>query len=231
MKPSKKVIILFGPPGAGKGTQAGLLADRLGLYYFETSKILEQEFLAGAEKAIEIDGKKYETSKEKKLWEDGFLCNPPFVVYLVEREIKKLSEKGESLVLAGSPRTLYEGQKVVPLLKELYGKENIKVFLIDISPEETIFRNSNRRICELMRHPILYNKETEKLTICPLDGSKLIKRKGLDDPETIKVRLEEYKNRTLPIAEIFRKEEIKVNRIKGEKTVAAVFKDIVKIIN
>ena len=179
---------------------------------------------------VEIDGERYEVSKEKKLWEDGILCSPPFVTYLVKENIRKLAEQGENLVLAGSPRTVYEAERVVPLLKELYGQKNIKVFLIDVSAEETIFRNSHRRICELVRHPILYNKETENLTICPLDGSKLTRRKGLDEPETIKVRLEEYKNRTLPIVDIFKKEGIEMNKINGEQTVANVFQDILRVI-
>lgn len=230
MKPFKKIIILFGPPGAGKGTQAGLLADKLGLYYFETSKILEQEFKNPKEEFIKVEMDKFDVSNEKKLWEEGKLCSPPFVVYLVKESIKKLSEQGENLVLAGSPRTVYEAERIVPLLKELYGQENIKAFLIDISPERTIFRNSHRRICELMRHPIVHNKETEKLTMCPLDGSKLIRRKVLDDPETIKVRLEEYKNRTLPIVEIFEKEGIGIKKINGEQSVADVFSDILKAI-
>jgi len=226
----KQVIILFGPPGAGKGSQAELLAEKLGFYYFETSKILEREFREPSKEIVEIEGERYEVSKEKKLWEGGILCSPPFVTYLVKENIRKLAEQGKSLILAGSPRTVYEAERVVPLLKELYGQENIKVFLIDISAEETIFRNSHRRICELVRHPILYNKETENLTICPLDGSKLTRRKGLDEPETIKVRLEEYKNRTLPIVDIFKKEGIEMNKINGEQTVANVFQDILRVI-
>ncbi len=227
----KQVIILFGPPGAGKGTQAELLSDKLSLYYFETSKILEREFVkaeSSDNKYIEEDGEKYDVLNEKKLWEEGKLCSPPFVAHLVKKEIRELSERGESLVLAGSPRTLYEGEKVTPVLKDLYGEDNVKVLFIEISPEETLFRNSHRRICELMRHPILYTEETKDLTICPLDGSKLIERKGLDDPETIKVRLKEYKERTLPLIDFFEKEGIETAKIKGEQSVADVFKDILK---
>jgi len=56
-----------------------------------------------------------------------------------------------------------------------------------------------------MRHSILFNDETKDLTICPLDGSKLVKREGLDDPKTIKVRLKEYAERTYPIFDYFEK--------------------------
>jgi len=102
--------------------------------------------------------------------------------------------------------------------------------LIEISPEETIFRNSHRRICELMRHPILYSEETKNLSICPLDGSKLVRREGLDDPETIKTRLKEYADRTYPVIEIFKEQGIKVKKVNGEQSVADVFKEILSAI-
>jgi adenylate kinase len=146
----------------------------------------------------------------------------------MKEKIKKLSERGEDLILSGSPRTVYEAQQEISLLKELYGAESIKVFFVKISAEETIFRNSHRKICELMRHPILYNKETETLTTCPLDGSKLIRREGLDDPEIIKTRLKEYEEKTFPMMDVFKAEGVKVTEINGEQSVSDVFGDILK---
>ena len=226
---NKSIIILMGPPGAGKGTQAELLADKLNLYYFETSKILEDTF-NNAKKGefVKIGEKKYLLEKEKELWENGILCSPPFVSYLVKQKIKKLHKFGENLVFAGSPRTLYEGKHIMPLLEKLYGKKNIKIILIEVPARETIFRNSHRRICSLMRHPILYNKETVKLTICPLDGSKLVKREGLDAPATIKVRLKEYKKRTLPLEIYFKERKLKIKKINGVGPVVTIFERISK---
>jgi len=226
---NKKVIIILGPPGAGKGTQGELLSERLNLYYFETSKVLEDKFKQiEKEDSIKVKEKVYKVSDEERLWKEGKLCSPPFVTYLVKKKIQQLFKEGENLLLAGSPRTLYEGEELVPFLKELYGAENIRVILLEIEPEETIFRNSHRRICELMRHPILYSKETEQLTKCPLDGSKLIKRKGLDDPETIKVRLNEYRERTLPIVDFLGKQQLKVEKINGSPVPLVVFENILK---
>ncbi|OGZ73581.1 MAG: hypothetical protein A2908_00575 [Candidatus Staskawiczbacteria bacterium RIFCSPLOWO2_01_FULL_38_12b] len=226
---SKQVIILFGPPGAGKGTQSELLSEKMGLYLFETSKMLEKEFknaqempADALERFVEIEGEKFDVLNEKEIWKRGELCSPPWVTYLTLKELKRLHDDGDNIILSGSPRTVYEAEREMPLLKDLYGKENIHIVLIEISAEVTTFRNTHRKICELMRHSILFNDETKTLSICPLDGSVLANRKDLDDPETIKTRLIQYKERTLPLFEYFKKEGFNVNKISGEGSVAKV---------
>ena len=226
---NKLIIILLGAPGSGKGTQASLLADKFNLNYFETSRVLEEAWANNIDEVIEVDGEKYPLRYEKEEnWEKGLLCSPPPVTVLVQRKIRELANEGKSILFAGTPRTIYEGERVMPLLKDLYGAENIKIILIEISAEQTIFRNSHRRICELMRHPILYSKETETLEHCPLDGSKLLKRTKLDDPETIKIRIKEYTERTFPLLNLFQQQGLKVERVNGEQPVADVYKGILK---
>jgi len=226
---NKKIIILLGPPGSGKGTQATLLAEKLDLYYFETSNIIEMAVHSHrAEEHVEVDGQKYTFGHEKELWEKGILCSPPFVVFLVEKKINELFQSGKGIVFAGSPRTMHEGEKVIPQIEALYGQKNIRIILLELSPEQTIFRNSNRKICELMRHPVLYTEETRNLKSCPLDGSKLLKRTGLDDPETIKVRIKEYEERTLPLVGFFEKAGLGVKKVNGEQSVEGVHKDILE---
>ena len=225
----KQVIIIFGPPGAGKGTQSELLSSKTGAFLFETSRILEREFQKAEslpadspKRFIDFDNQKFDILYEKDIWKKGLLCDPPFVTFLVLKEIQKLFDEGKSLILAGSPRTLYEGEKVMPFIEKLYGKENIKPLLIEISPEVTTFRNTHRRICELVRHSILFNPETEPLANCPLDGSKLVKREGLDSPEAIVVRLQQYKDRTFPIFDYFEKQGFAIKKINGEQYVSKV---------
>jgi len=226
-----KTVILIGPPGAGKGTQANLLADKYSFYHLETSRVLEEIFNSSEGDYLEVEGKKYYFKEEKKLWEEGFLCDAPFATFLVKKKIEKIFEKGESLVLAGSPRTLYEVEIITPLLEKLYGKDNIKIILITLDADKSIFRNSHRRICGLMRHPIIYNDETVNLTKCPLDGSLLMKRKNLDSPEVIKVRLEEYKKMTLPLLKYFDENGLKVNKVSGLESPDVVFNQIIKVVN
>ena len=234
----RQVVILFGAPGAGKGTQSELLSEKMGLYLFETSKILEKKFKEAenlpensTERFVDADGEKFDVLKEKELWQKGLLCSPPYVTQLVIDAFKNLFKDGKDLVIAGSPRTIYEVEREMPVLENLYGKENIKIVLIEVKPEVTIFRNSHRKICELMRHSILFNNETQNLTICPLDGSNLVNRKDLDDPEVIKVRVAEYEKRTLPMVEYFEKNNFNVHRINGDQFVADVHKDILKAIS
>jgi len=223
----KQVIILFGPPGAGKGTQAEILSDKTGYYHFESSKVIEACFKnESADKVFEIEGQKYKVADERKRWEEGLLNSPPFVVFLMAEKIKELAKDGKSIIFSGSPRTVYEAEREIPLLKELYGVENIRFVLLEITAETTIFRNSHRRICELIRHSILFGPETESLTKCPLDGSNLVKRKGLDDPETIKKRLEVFKEQTFPVMEVVEKQGLHLNKVNGEQTVADVHKDV-----
>lgn len=227
----KQVICLFGQPGAGKGAQAELLAERLGYYHFESSKVLESCFKTESpEKVFTIEGRDYKVADEIARWEAGELASPPLVVFLMTEKIKELAQDEKSIIFSGSPRTLYEAQKEMPLLIELFGKENIRFILLEISPETTMFRNSHRRICELMRHSIMFSAETEKLTLCPLDGSKLVKRKGLDDEETIKNRLVIYKEQTYPVVEFIEKEGISLTRVHGEKSIAEVFNNILEIL-
>jgi len=231
MENNKQIVIIIGPPGAGKGTQASLLSDKLGLYYLETSKIIERKVMSAKEGEIEIvNDKEYPLIEEKKKWETGELCSPPVVSFWIKQRIQELANEGESIVFAGSPRSLHEAEQVTPLIEELYGKENIKIILFELKAEQSIWRNTHRRICELIRHPVLFNKETEKLTMCPLDGSKLVKREKLDDPEIIKIRLEVYKKETLPVIDYFKQRELKVFVIDASPAPAEIFRKMLEVI-
>ncbi|MBU2578623.1 nucleoside monophosphate kinase [Patescibacteria group bacterium] len=225
----KLVIILFGPPGAGKGAQALLLSEKLNLCHIETSKIIEENIVrAGKKDFVIVKGEKYFLHKEKELWKTGLLCSSALVAFWLENKVKKLAELAENFLIEGSPRSLVEAKELIPVLKNLYGKENIKIIFLEVSPQTTLFRNSHRKICSLSRHSILYSEETKNLQYCPLDGSRLIKRKGLDDPETIKIRIKEYKKRTLPLIRYFKEQGLKVEKINGENSPANVFQDILE---
>ena len=229
MKPSKEIIIIIlGPPGSGKGTQASLLAEKLDLFHLETSKIIEAK-LRDAKKSdfVKVGGGKYYLFKEKEEREKGELMSPPLISFWVENKVQEVKRAGKGIVLSGSPRTQKEGEALLPIFKKLYGQKNIKVILIDLKAKDSIWRNSHRKTCQLFRHPIIFNQETKNLKKCPLDGSKLFSRKD-DTPKVIKNRLEEYKERTLPVLNYFKKAKIKLVKINGAPPPAVVFQNILK---
>ena len=230
-KSEKPFIILLGPPGAGKSTQAELLREKFDFYYLETSRVLEKFIFHSKEEFIEVNGEKFYLEKERENFVKGILLSPPFASYIVKEKLKEVKKLDMGVVVVGSPRTVYECEDLMPFIIDLFGKENIKVVLIDLSSKETIFRNSHRRICSLSRHPIIYSEETKDLTICPLDGSVLLRRKGVDDPEVIKTRLKEYRERTLPLLKCIENLGIKISIVNGDDTPSNVFQSLLSVLN
>jgi len=214
----KQATIFIAPPGAGKGTQANKLAEALDFYHLESSKVIEDVF-------AESDPDDEEIKKEKENWSTGILVDPQKVTKWIGDKIKELSSEGRSIVFSGSPRTLLEAQEEVPLLENEFGRDNIKIFNINISEEESVRRNSNRRICSENRHPIPHTREYEGITACPWDGSEVVKRE-LDKPAIIRERLVEYRNRTLPVMQYFEQHDYKVVHIDGEQGIEEVHKAI-----
>lgn len=219
MNENKKwVIILIGPPGSGKGTQADMLAEKFSLVHLESSKVIE-------EKLSKADSDDWILQKEKHFWESGQLNTPELVLQWMQEKIKELAGKGNGIVFSGSPRTIFEAEGELPLLEELYGKDNIKIFNIELSGQESVKRNSTRRICLGSRHPIPSFPEFENITKCPKDGTEIVTR-ILDNPETIKIRYKEYLNRTLPLVDILKHKNYRITKINGDQPIENVYNDI-----
>src|SRR3989344_1754844 len=167
----KWAVFLIGPPGSGKGTQADLLAQRFGLVHVQTSKLGEekinnQEFVKNDPEVAEV----------KRLYDKGELFPPPWTVKIVLQKAEELANEGKGIIFSGSPRTIYEVDQEMPYFDNLYGKENIKVVNIKIDEEESVFRNSNRRVCKASGHPIPNFDQFKNMLVCPQDGSEIITR-------------------------------------------------------
>lgn len=217
----KAVIIIYGPPGSGKGTQARRIAKQFDLESFDTGQIIEDIIYDPANQDDPI------IRREKKNFETGLLCTPEWVTELVKGGIEKYHKQGKGLVFSGSPRTLYEVKVVMPILEKLYGRENLFVVRLLIKPETSIFRNSNRRVCEKCGQPIIFTPENENLEKCPVCGDKLVTR-TLDNEKDIKVRLQEYEERTKPIFKFLEDEGYKLIDADGEPPVEEVTKSILE---
>lgn len=226
-------IIIFGPPGAGKGTQARLLSEKFDLIHFDSGKYIRELLYNPKNKNNKI------IQKEKKLNESGNLCTSYWVLKIINDKINEISgllHKG--VVLSGSPRTIFEsfGDKknkgLMEKLEKTYGKKNIYVFKINISGKETIKRNAHRLICSICGSPILNQVSSIKYQAlnCPFCGGKLKHR--FDDAKKIIInRLKEYKERTEPIVVEFKKRKYKVIEINGAPMPYKIYEKIMSFID
>jgi adenylate kinase len=222
MSDTKQVVLFVGPPGSGKGTQADILAEEQGFTHLESSAVIaEQLGTHEDDETFEAHGKTYRYGDEREKRNTGALMTPEVVSAWMEAKIRQLAAEGKSLAFSGSPRTLFEAQQQLPLHEELYGKENIYAFFITVPPEESVERNSHRRLCRECRHTVPYTEETKALTVCPNCGGELIQRED-DKPDIIRHRLDVYREQTLPVADAVKARGIPLHEIDGVGTITDV---------
>jgi len=209
-------IIILGPQGSGKGTQARLLADKFNLVIIGVGKALREV----AKMDTPLGKQIYEIQNVK----GALVPNEIFDKVLKVKFTSVPREQG--LIIDGAPRVMDQVDYIEKTLKE-FGRKIDEVIYINISEKETINRISKRWICSkcgtilIMRKDI--QSETENCLKC---GGKIIQRPD-DTPENIKKRLDIFKSETLPVIEYFR-EKGKLLEIKGEQPVEKVFEDILK---
>jgi len=222
----KQLVIFVAPPGAGKGTQADLLAEKFGFVHVETSKLGEAKINDPG-----LVKKDPEVAEAKRLYDEGELFPSPWTTKLVVEKLEELAREGKGVVFSGSPRTVYEAEREMPEADRLYGRDNIKIFCLSLSEEESVERNSERRICEKNRHPIPrpeYDPKFANITKCPWDGSPIITRPALDKPEIIRERYKVFLRDTAPVLDYFRNNGYKVVEVNGEQPIEKVFQDILQ---
>lgn len=212
-----KIIILAGPPGSGKGTQAELLEEKFHFLTLSVSQIIRERF--------QNNPAAPEVVKAKEDYRDGHLIDGRLVAQWIAAKIKTLDKKriNQGLIIDGAARTIEEAKEVYPLLSKIVGKEGIRLFFIKIRPEETFRRNLSRIICSRCHRPIDPSL-IGKVKVCPYCGGKLVRRK-MDNPEVIKTRIKVYREQTLPAINYFKKQGI-VIEINGEQPIKKVFQDI-----
>lgn len=214
------VLILIGPPGSGKGTQAKLLVKKFGLEYFGSGKALRQRQKIGdftSKKLIEVmkRGEWAPDSVISKLW-------------MAKLEEFKRKRKFNGLVSDGSPRRILEAKFFDNALSWYEWQKNTKVIFINISRKKSLNRLTKRRQCKKCGRLIPWVGEFKKLKRCDKCGGHLIVRKD-DKLEAIKKRLQEFKEKTAPVINYYKKQG-RLIEINGEQSIEKVFKDILKAI-
>ncbi|BCX16152.1 MAG: adenylate kinase [Candidatus Parcubacteria bacterium] len=224
----KKVVVIFGTPGSGKGTQARLISQKFDLFNLDTGSLLRSIF------SNPVFLKDKRIREEKKLNESGRLNTPEFVLDLLKKKVDQLFKEGLGIVFSGSPRTYFEAfgdeksEGLISFLEKRYKRKNLFFFFIKTSEGESIKRNSQRTICSVCQTQLLRSEIIgTKLKRCPFCGGKLVRRKD-DNPKVIKTRFQEFQERTQPVLEELKKKGYKIHLINGNLLPYKVFQLIVE---
>ena len=212
------VIIILGPPGSGKGTQAKLLAEKFKLEYIGSGDTLRTR-----QKLGDFTGKKL-----AKVMGRGELVPSLVVTDLAANELEKFKKRPKinGFVLDGWTRTIMEAVLMEEALSWYEWEKNVKVLFINISSRESFNRLTKRRQCKKCGKLIPWIGKFKKLKECDECGGKLMTRPD-DNLQSIKKRLKEFKNETIRAINYYKKQG-RLIKIDGEQSIEDVFKDILK---
>lgn len=214
---NKTAIIVIGPPGSGKGTQAKLLAEKFDFFHFITSQV-------GKEYIFKNDD--LDSRRQMENYKKGILFEPSWLLNVVKEKTKEIIKEAGGIVYDGSPRTLYEAEGIYPFLADIFGKENIEILEIQVSEDEIRIRLSKRLICDKNSSHVFIRSEKFYLGVsCPENDGGILQKRDLDREDLFEIRMNEYKNRTVPGLEFLKKEH-NVITINGEQAIEDVFKEI-----
>ena len=184
-------LIMLGPPGAGKGTQAERLVDDFDLPYFATGDILRAAVREGSELGSEAKGH----------MDRGDLVPDELVTKVIVDRLDT-PEAADGFVLDGFPRTKGQAQSLDDEIERL-GRRLTAALLIEVDDDEVVRRLSGRRVCAENGHLYHVDHDPPKQEgVCDQDGSPLEQRDD-DRPETVKHRLEVYHEQTQPVVDFY----------------------------
>jgi adenylate kinase len=189
-------LLLFGPPGVGKGTQAKLLSEIFSIPHISTGDLLRQAVTGGTDVGL----------KAKSIMESGHLV-PDDVMILIVRDALDSPSVAQGFLLDGFPRTIAQAEALKQIFKER-GIIDYRVIEFDADTEEIVRRISSRISCPNDGH--IFNSRTDHLSVgfpCPECGTALIQRTD-DSEETVRHRLTVYHSRTAPVLEYYEKEGV-----------------------
>ena len=211
-------IIMLGAPGAGKGTQAKMIAEKFGIPHISTGDIFRANIKNGTELG----------KKAKEFMDKGQLVPDELTVeILLDRVANDDCKNG--YVLDGFPRTIPQADVLDKELTKLGDKVDFAIN-VDVPDENIVRRMSGRRAC--LKCGATYHIEhipPKTEGICDKCGSELVQRDD-DKPETVQNRLSVYHEQTQPLIEYYEKKNI-LKSVDGTKDMQEVFSDIVNILN
>ena len=213
----KKIVILMGVPGSGKGTQARKLVQRFAFAHISTGDLL---------RALDADsnGDKEDKAKLAEM-KAGKLVSDDLIYKLAFAEIKKNLDLHKSVILDGAIRTVTQAKKYEEFFASLNLLDEVIVIEIKLSDETSFNRLTKRKLCKSCGYIIPYSQENEKKITCEKCGGELYVRSD-DNPETARKRVVEQGNSAIgPILDFYRALGTLVS-VDGEPSIVDVEKEI-----
>ncbi len=204
-------LILLGPPGAGKGTQADILSQKLDIPTISTGNILRAAVKEGTEIGL----------KAKSFMDAGQLVPDEVIIGIVAERLQK-PDCNRGFILDGVPRTLAQAEAM-----EQSGIQFDAVISLEVSDEEIVGRMSGRRACTACGatyHVVAAPSRTEG--VCDKCGAELVQRAD-DKPETVLSRLKVYHSETAPLVQFYQERGI-LKPVANQPTIEATTAEVLK---
>lgn len=206
-------LILLGPPGAGKGTQAELIIERYNIPHISTGDIFRAAIKEGTPLGV----------KAKSYLDSGQLVPDEIVIGIVQERLKQNDCKN-GFLLDGFPRTIVQAEALEGFLKGLNRKISA-VINIEVDFEILMTRITGRRVCRNCGAVYHILSKREKSTgICDHCSGEIYQRND-DLPETVKNRLQVYQNQTEPLINYYREKSL-LESFDGQESIGALFQKI-----
>ena len=210
-------LILFGPPGSGKGTQAELLKNKMGFYHLSTGEMLRE--------AIK---NQTELGKKAKAYIDGGKLVPDEIIGLIVKDtLISLLPDTRNFLFDGYPRNPEQVKQLERIFAEL-SLDDYQVISLEVSEKEITRRLMSRWICKKCGKNYSIYDRGQVPSCCDVCQGEIIRRSD-DNRETIRERLKVYREQTEPLLEYFSKSG-KLKQIPGESEVRNIFQSIISAI-
>lgn len=208
-----KIIVLIGAPGAGKGTQARLLQERLGIPQISTGDMFREMKTLNTALAKEVQ----EIMAAGKLISDD-------ITYRIVKERTSKPDTAGTYVLDGYPRTAVQAELLEELAKE-QGKE-IKAIEVDVPRDELFKRLTGRRSCPICGEIYnVYSKPPKRQGFCDIHSDAELVHRADDNEASVMTRLETYEANTRPLLDYYEKSG-RLTKIDGTREVEEIYRDI-----